>query len=243
MEPIIRAYRTTPDAMLVEPLPVSRDWLDATPDKHGYHCFPVTLSNTLGWGISAKKDIRFIWDGINDTSSDHIKILEGEDLVYTGRGQSTLSFNTNLIMRTAQNISVIAMNVPNYFHEDFDVMNSVISTSFYPHPLPLAIKAKTPNKEVLIKAGTPIAAILPISLGALKDAFIEVSDHVVDRDEEARHKAYGDAASLLTAKGEWTDWYRNAINEKGESVGEHEVKSLKLKTLYKDEAVQCGEYN
>ena len=243
MEPIIKAYVTTPDAMVIEPLTVTRDFMDATPDKHAYHCFPVTLANTLGWAISAKKDIRFIWDGINDTSGDHIKILEGEDLVYTGRGQSTVSFNTNIILRTAQNISVIAMNVPNYFHEDFDVMNSVISTSFYPHPLPLAIRARTPNKEVVIKAGTPIAAILPISLGALKDAYIEVSKHVADPEDAAKFKSYGDAAQELTSKGQWTDWYRNAINEKGESVGEHEVKSLKLKTVYTDEAVQCGQYD
>jgi hypothetical protein len=240
---IIQGYKTSPNAMVLEPLPVSRDWLDATPDKHGYHCFPVTLANTLGWGISANKDIRFIWDGINDTTGDHIKILEGEDLVYTGRGQSTLSFNTNLILRTEKNLSAVTMNVPNYFHDDFDVMNSVISTSFYPHPIPLAIKARTANKEILIKAGTPIAAIIPMSIGDIKDSVIEISDYVSNREEEMKHKAYGEAAQVLTSKGQWTDWYRNAINEKGESVGEHEAKALKLRTVYKDEAVACGQYN
>lgn len=240
MSKIISAYRTSPTAFIVEPLSVVRDWMDQTPDKHAYHCFPVTLANTVGWTISAKSDIKFIWDGLNDTTGDHIKILEGEDLAYTGRGQSTVSFNTNIIFRTEKDLSFLTVNVPNYFHQDFEVMSSVISTSFYPHPLPLAIKVKTANKEITIKAGTPIATIIPLSLSELKDSVINVDDYVSNPAEEAKHKAYGDAASELTSKGQWTDWYRNAINEKGESVGEHEVKSLKLKTVYVRDGKPCG---
>lgn len=240
MEPIIRAYRSSPNPMMVDPLPVTRQWMDETPDKHAYHCFPVTLANTLGWSLSAPKNITFIWDGINDTTDQHIKFLEGEEFVWAGRGQSTVSFNTNLVMRTGQNISIMTMNAPNYFHEDFDVMNSVMSTSFYPHPLPLAIKVRTPNKKITIKAGTPIAAIIPISLTALKDSYVEIDDYTSTPEEQEGYKLYGDAASKLTAIGQWTDWYRNAVNEKGESVGEHEVKALKLKTTYLKEGKPCG---
>lgn len=240
MSNVINAYRTSPTAFVVEPLSVVRDWMDATFDKHAYHCFPVTLANTVGWSISAKTDIRFIWDGINDTSADHVKILQGEDICYSGRGQSTLSFNTNLKFVTDKNLSLLAINAPNFFNPDFEVISSVISTSFYPHPLPLAIKAKTPNKEILIKAGQPIAAIIPISLGQLKDSVINVDDYVRNPEAEAAAKSYGDAAALKTAVGQWTDWYRDAVNEKGESVGEHEVKALKLKTVYVKDGKQCG---
>lgn len=234
MQPIIKAYRSSPEPMIIEPLPVTRKWMDDTPDKHAYHCFPVTLANTIGWSLSAPKDITFIWDGLNDTTDKHIEFLEGQDFVWSGRGQSTVSFNTNLVMVTEKNISVMTMNPPNYFNDDFDVMNSVISTSFYPHPLPLAIRVKTPNKKITIKAGAPIAAIIPISLSSLKDAYVEVGDYVSSPEEQQKYKSYGDAASKLTSVGEWTDWYRNAVNENGESVGEHEVKSLKLKTIYKE---------
>jgi hypothetical protein len=240
MEPIIKAYRSSPNPMVLEPLPVTRDWMDATPDKHAYHCFPVTLANTVGWSLSCPKDVTFIWDGINDTTNTHIKFLEGEEFVWAGRGQSTVSFNTNLIMKTTKDLSILTISVPNYFHEDFDVMNSVMSTSFYPHPLPLAIKVKTPNKKITIKAGTPIAAIIPISLTNLKDSYIEIDDYASTPEEQESYKAYGDAASKLTSVGQWTDWYRNAINEKGESVGEHEVKALKLKTIYLKEGKPCG---
>jgi hypothetical protein len=40
--------------------------------------------------------------------------------------------------------------------------------------------------------------------------------------------SYGEAAQKINSTGGWTDWYRDAINEKGESLGNHEVKVLKL---------------
>jgi hypothetical protein len=44
----------------IDQLPLQRDWMDLTFDRHAYHCFPVSLSNRLGWGISYPEDIVFI---------------------------------------------------------------------------------------------------------------------------------------------------------------------------------------
>ena len=43
--------------------------------------------------------------------------------------------------------------------------------------------------------------------------------------------SYGTAAQEINSSGGWTDWYRNAVNEKQESLGSHEVKTLKLKVI------------
>jgi hypothetical protein len=128
------------------------------------------------------------------------------------------------------------MTAPNYFNPDYEVISSLISTSFFRNPLPLAIKALTPNKEILIPAGTPIATILPISLSSLKDSFVEVKKFPQEWMEEwnSKNKAYGDAAQVLSMKGQWTDWYRDAVDQDGNKIGEHEVKALKLKTEYTD---------
>jgi hypothetical protein len=230
----LTAYQMGTETASVEPLQVTRDWMDATPEKHAYHCFPVTQANTVGWTISMPVDIKFIWDGVNDTSGNHIEILEGNSFVYTGRGQSSVSFNTNLLFRSESNVSLLTMTPPNYFNPDYQVIGSVISTSFFRNPLPLAIKALTPNKEILIPAGTPIATILPISLSELKDSVIEVKKFPQEDMHEwnEKNRAYGDAAQVLSTKGEWTDWYRDAVDQDGNKIGEHEAKSLKLKTVY-----------
>ena len=213
----------------IAPMSIKRDWMDATMDKHAYHCFPVTQANMIGWNIYSTKDIRFIWNGINDTNPDNVTIIEGSEYAYTGRGQSTVSISTGLWFKTDQNVSIFTINPVNYFSPDFETMSSLMTTSFYPNPIPLAIKAKRSNEEILVKAGTPLATIVPISLTDLDGTSIKIVDYVDINNERAKaNQSYGEAAQEFNKYGKWTDWYRNAVNEKQESVGAHEVKALRL---------------
>lgn len=229
--PILTAYKTNPNSFIIEPLPVKRQWMEETPDKHAYRCFPVTTANTVGWTLACPEDISFIWNGITDTTPDTVKILSGEKYCYTGRGQGTLSFNTGIILRSEKNVSVLSLTPQNYFYEEFEVMSSLISTSFLNVDFPLAIKSKIANKEITIKAGTPIATILPVSLTLLKEESIEIKNFVPEPDYHSKLKSYGEAAQKVNQSGKWTDWYRDAVDENGNSIGEHEVKSLKLKVI------------
>jgi hypothetical protein len=213
----------------IAPMPIKRDWMDVTSEKHAYRCFPVTQSNVIGWNIFCTTDIEFIWDGINDQTPDHIKILQSPPGSYGGRGQSSISLQTGLIFRTDKNISMFTINPVNYFSNEFETMSSLMTTSFYDNPLPLSIKAKLANKNILIQSGTPLATIIPISLSELNNTCINIVDYK-DKDHK-RNKAnqsYGQAAQKINSFGEWTDWYRDAVNEKGETLGNHEVKVLKL---------------
>ena len=212
----------------IEPMSIKRDWMDATSDNHAYRCFPVTQANFLGWNLSCKEDIEFIWDGLNDPGLDHIQIFSPEGC-HSGRGQATVSLNTGLIFRTDIDISIFTINPVNYFNEDFETMSNLISTSFYDNPLPLAIKAKKANQKTVIKAGTPIATLIPVSLTSLNNTSIEIFEYQdKDRLREKANMEYGQAAQVVNSKGQWTDWYRDAVNEKGESIGQHEVKALRL---------------
>lgn len=213
----------------IAPMSIKRDWMDNTSEGHAYRCFPVTQSNVVGWSIFSKEDIEFVWDGINDQTQDHIEIIKAPEGSYGGRGQSSISFNTGLVFRTEQDVSLFTINPVNYFNDDFETMSNIISTSFYDNPLPLAIKSKSPNKKVLIKSGTPLATIIPISLSELNNTSIKMVEYKdQDRKRIEANISYGEASQVLNSSGEWTDWYRNAVNEKQESLGSHEVKTLKL---------------
>jgi hypothetical protein len=212
----------------IAPMSIKRDWMDATAENHAYRCFPVTQANVVGYSLSCTEDIEFLWDGINDQTQDHVTIFSPEGS-YSGRGQSSISLNTGLVFRTDQDVSIFTFTPVNYFSDEFETMSSLISTSFYDNPLPLAIRAKAPNKRVVIKAGTPIATILPISLTSLNNTEINIVEYKdPGRQREQANIAYGEAAQVINASGNWTDWYRNAVNEKQESLGSHEVKALKL---------------
>ena len=212
----------------ISPMSIKRDWMDDTSENHAYRCFPVTQANVVGYSLSCIEDIEFEWDGINDQTPDHVKIFNPERS-YSGRGQSSISMDTGLIFRTDQDVSMLAINPVNYFSDEFETMSYVVSTSFYDNPFPLALKARAANKRVTIKAGTPVATIIPISLTQLNNTVIKIVDYKdEDRKRVEANISYGEAAQVLNSTGEWTDWYRNAVNEKQESLGSHEVKALKL---------------
>ncbi len=225
----ISAERMPGNSFIISPMSIKRDWMDTTSDNHAYRCFPVTQANVVGWSLSCSQDISFVWDGINDQTQDHVKIISAPEGSYTGRGQSSISLNTGLVFRTDEDVSILTINPVNYFSEDFETMSNLISSSFYDNPLPLAIKARTPNKDITIKAGTPVATILPISLTNLNNSTIEIFEYRdSDRSRTEANISYGEAAQVLNSSGKWTDWYRDAINEKGEVRGQHETKTLKL---------------
>jgi hypothetical protein len=213
----------------IAPMSIKRDWMNETSEGHAYRCFPVTQSNVVGWSIFCIEDIEFIWDGINDQTPDHLEIIKAPEGSYGGRGQSSISFHTGLVFRTEKDVSLFTINPVNYFNNDFETMSNVVSTSFYDNPLPLSIKAKKSNQKITIKAGTPIATIIPISLSNLNNSSIEIFDYKdEDRKRLEANMSYGDASQVVNSSGKWTDWYRDAVNEKGETLGEHEVKVLKL---------------
>ncbi len=212
----------------ISPMSIKRDWMDETSENHAYRCFPVTQANVIGWNLSCTQDIEFIWDGVNDQTDTHVKISSPPGS-YSGRGQSSISFHTGLIFRTDKDVSLLTINPVNYFSDEFETMASLISTSFYDNPLPLALKAKKANKTIIIEAGTPVATIFPISLTNLNNTSIEIFDYKDNMGlRQEANKSYGEAAQVINSAGKWTDWYRDAVNEKNESRGSHEVKTLKL---------------
>jgi sulfur carrier protein ThiS len=228
----IKVYKGYPNTATVAPLPAARDWMDKSHDKHAYMCFPMALTNRLGWGISFPEDIVFIWDGIDDTTPDHVKVLKGQEWANSKRGNATLSFETGLIFKTDPDVTLLTMPVPNQFIAGTQCFTTLISTSFYMPPLPIAWKLTEANKEITIPAGTPVAALLPISLGHLENDYVmELNKEILDNSYWQELQKYGDAAQAKNAIGDWSKMYRDAVDYKGDKVGAHETKSIKLKTV------------
>lgn len=228
----IELRRLHPQSALVEQLPGTREWMDNTFDKHAYMCFPLSLTNRLGWGISFPKDIKFIWDGVEDSRDFHVTILEGEEYAYTGRGHATVSFYGGLIIKTDENTSMLTMPTPNLFIRGIQPFTTLMSTSFFAGEFPLALKITEPHKEITIPAGTPIFTILPMSIKELQEEYeMEISEGNMPDEYWEELRKYGEASEAKNSIGDWSKMYRNAINYDGSSMGTHESKNIKLKTV------------
>jgi hypothetical protein len=219
---------------LVDQLPMHRDWMDITFDRHAYQCFPLSLSNRLGWGISYPEDITFIWDGINDSTPDHVKVISGMQYVHPNRGNRTISFNTGITFlgENNENVTLLTMPVPNYFVRGAQCMTTLISTSVLENELPIAWMITEPNVEITIPANTPIAAILPISLSDIQDYELEVYTGRPDYQDDAwleNSSKRGEASQAMNSKGEWTHFYRDAVDHNKCPVGNHEAKKIVMR--------------
>lgn len=227
----IDVYKIREGYGTLEPLNIKRQWMDETYDAHAYKCFPVTLTNGLGWGISFPEDISFVWDGISDSSPDHVKIIKGEKYAYSGRANATVSFNTGLMFKTNENISLLQMPVPNQVIDGVNPFTTVISTSFFKGEIPCAWRITKANEEILIKAGTPVISVIPISLGELNNSQMimkSISDLPVNYFNDAD---YSNVVYEMNRQGKWSNFYRDAVDHKGNKVGSHEVKSIRLRVI------------
>ena len=220
------------DCANIEQLTARRTWMDETAEKHAYMCFPISLTNQLGWGISFPEDIVFIWDGITDTTPNHITVLKGEKYVDTNRGNATISFVSGLIFKTDDQTTMLTMPTPNLFIRGAHCYTTLISTSFYIHGLPIAWRATEPNIEITIPAGTPVASVMPLSLTSLENDYqLEISDEYADQEYWEEVKKYGDALEIKNGVGDWSKMYRDGLDYRGDVVGHHETKKIKLKTV------------
>jgi len=226
----ITVYKNNQTRSKIEQTKVKRDWMDDTLDAHAYKCFPVSMANTIGWSISFLDDIEFIWDGISDTTPDHVTVLSGPvGVPTTVRGNATISFYSGFYFDTPENVSMLQIVPPNFFVDGATPFTTVISTSVLKEAIPIAWRITRPNTVIKIPAGMPVATFIPISLKEYQDVELEIKDKVFENmdweEKEKRQKVWDE----ITKKGGFTNFYRDAVDYLGNSLGSHELKSLKLK--------------
>lgn len=223
-------YKLPDSAANINQLPMQRDWMDETFDRHAYNCFPVSLANRLGWGISFNEDVSFVWDGVTSSEDKHIKILEGGDFVSTRRANRTVSFDTGLYFSPHTNISLLTMPPPNMFLDGIQCISTIVSSSALIGPLPIALMVTKANSIIKIPAGTIVASVLPISLSEMNQTTLNIINKapgfMSDPSWNRMVAARGIASQELNSKGEWTHFYRDAVDHEGNPYGEHEVKRI-----------------
>ena len=225
----ITAYKNNSTRSKIEQTKVKRDWMDETVDGHAYKCFPVSLANTIGWSISFLDDIEFIWDGISDTTPDHVKILKDPgNICTTQRANATVSFYSGFFFESDENTSMLQIVPPNFFVDGATPFTTIISTSVLKEAIPIAWKITRPNTVIKIPAGMPVATFIPMSLKTYQDIDLEIKDKIFVEDrakKEERLRVWEE----ISRKGGFTNFYRDAVEYDGTSMGKHELKSLKLK--------------
>lgn len=213
----------------VEPLSAKRDWMDE--NFYSYNCFPITVTNKMGWGISFDEDISFIWDGTTKPGHDTgITILSGSKYCYLNRGGGVIGFLTGLVFMTEEDVNLLTIPVPNQLIDGVQCLTTITNTSFYTGPLHVAWRVTRPNEVITIKSGTPVASIVPLEPALINNSTISYADEFVG---EFHHGL--EYVTALTEYGKehqkTANWYREGVNEKGDKIGKHPVKVFNFEPL------------
>ena len=73
-----------------------------------------------GWEFILPHDVVAIWDGIADSSPDHVKILSGGDyngisIAHPNTANGTITFEFNINLETDKDLYVLLNGAPNMF--------------------------------------------------------------------------------------------------------------------------------
>lgn len=227
----VKAYRVKKDSADIFPLSAKRSWMDKTWQAHAYHCFPVSLTNQLGWGVSFPEDISFIWNGVSSESAENVKILKGGKYATSSRGNATISFHTGIIFRTDENVSLLHTPVPNQPIDGVSPFSAIISSSFFHSEFPCVWQITRPNVEITIKANTPIISIIPIDLSLVQYSEMIFEDESLLKKPDSDMSDYFKVASEINRSGSWSDFYRNATDHYGKIIGKHQLKKIKMSVM------------
>lgn len=213
----------------IRPLSPKREWMHSMT----YNCTPITVANSLGYGIYFDEDISFMWDGDRKNPAEAIL---GKQYVWSGRGEGTVSFNTNLILRTDPEVSMLTLPVPNEFIDGAEVITTILSTSVFTGSFPVVWKLHEANREYFVPAGTNVACLLPISISQFQGTNINILPEIYPPEKRVQdRKEYLDTIQEAVQAGKpRLKMYKKAIDEKGNSLGYHESENVKMTVTYKE---------
>jgi len=227
----IVAYRSKESPCIIDQMPPHRDWMDETFDKHAYQCFPLTMANRLGWSISFQEDIRFTLK--SKSENNYVDIITENMYVSNRRANRTVSIDTGITFSPEKNISILTMPPPNVFIDGVQCISTIISTSVLYNQLPISLMVTKQDEEIFIPKGTPLASILPVSLSEINNIELVVKnknpDFMNSEEWNTFNREKASVSEEMNSKGEWTHFYRNAIDHKGNKAGEHEVKKITMR--------------
>jgi len=167
-----------------------RDWFD----PNFYRCLPLTIGNQYGFIVSSEYDIAFEWNGKN--SPEDVKFYANEKLdklyhphISTHFGNGIITINAPYFFRTPPGVNIMTINPPNYIIPNVTVMTGVVETDNLRRNFTFNLKIQIPNIRVIIPAGHPLAAFIPIPRYYCDEFNLDFAENIFSKeiiDEEIK---------------------------------------------------------
>jgi hypothetical protein len=177
---------------ILEPLKNNkkRNWFD----PHFYHCLPLTIGNTYGFVIKSEFDFAVRWNNGNsyeDLKFDFNLPQEKVDKMYprieSHFGHGVITIAPPFTLRTPPGINLMTINPPNFILPNITVMTGVVESDNLRFPFTFNLKVQLPGMRIMIPAGTPLAAFIPVPRHFVDSFDLKLAEELFDKaiiDEE-----------------------------------------------------------
>lgn len=156
----IEIYKVSNESFPIVSSKKQREWMNES--VHAYRCVPLSIANTFGWDIFLPKDLDVEWNGSNKNRSD-IKIYKNNHIYDSHFASGTFTIQVAYTWKTSEDYQIMVMPYPNPDQYDIVSLTAIIETDRLMYPWFLTCKVTRPGRYKL-KAGTPIARVIPIKI-------------------------------------------------------------------------------
>jgi hypothetical protein len=165
-------FEVLPDRVELRPAPRRRQWMDETRNAMAYHCLPLVIANAHGWEMLCPFGFEARWNGGPAVSDLEITVDPEEarrrpELVLSNFGSGILSFNPQLVLRTAPGYNLWVTGPINRFKDGVQGLSASIETDWMPFTFSMNWKVTRPDATIRFEAGEPFAAFFPVQRGVV----------------------------------------------------------------------------
>ena len=191
----IEIYKVSNESFPIVSSKKQRDWMNQ--NVHAYRCVPLSIANTFGWDILLPKDLDVEWNG--GTEKKDVIIHKNNHVYESHFSSGTFTIQVGYTWKTSEDYQIMIMPYPNPDQYDIISLTAIVETDRLMYPWFLTCKV-TKLGRYKLKAGTPIARVIPIKISDVVDCSINLAS------EPKEYKEYR----------EWQSDMRNKIDLKKE---------------------------
>lgn len=169
------AYATTdPNGFVPEPAAAKRAWIEATPNRFGRRCLPLTIANHAGWAIRVPFGVRARWNGEDAVGNVEVEVLDpthpARSWVADHFGAGIVTFSIPYVFRTPPGVQLLVRGAPNFWIEGAQALEGLVETDWASASFTMNWRIIAPNRWVRWRAGDPICFLQPVCVALLEAA-------------------------------------------------------------------------
>lgn len=151
-------------ALDIRPAPLSREWMEKTPDRFAYRCLPLNIGNSHGWEICCDETFTAKWNGGNRINDIEVT---SNNIAISHFGSGILTFHVPCVFRTDPGFNLMVMGPPNQPKRGIQALTGIIETDWAPYSFTMNWIFTEPDHLITFAKGEPFCFFFPIPRGVV----------------------------------------------------------------------------